>query len=110
MLSNKSSSTNHVDSLSRHPNLSEGVESNNKAQTLFLSRLFSDSSEILVESDEDIHVKATQIILSDLLSLIQHSCSDCNLLVDIALNKLLKEGPQAMYRNLEKWTYEDGIT
>ena len=70
MLSYKFSSTNYVDSLSRHPDLSEKVESNNKAQTLLLSRLFSDSNKILVKSDKDMHVKAIQIVLSNLLFLI----------------------------------------
>ena len=92
-LSYKAGSTNHADSLSRHPDLSEEVESDNKSQILLLSRLFTNSNEILVGLDKEMHVKAAKIISLDLISLIQHLCSDRNLLVDIALNKLLKEGP-----------------
>ena len=93
MLSYKAGSTNHADSLSRCPDLNKGVESDNKAQILLLSRIFSNSSETLVELDKEVHIKATQITSSDLISPIQHSCSDHNLLVNVALNKLLKEGP-----------------
>ena len=110
LLSYKARSTNHADSLSRCPDLSEGVESNNKAQTLLPARLFSDSNKTLVELNKEVHVKATKIISSDLISLIQHSYLECNLLIDIALDKLLKEGPQAMRGDLEKWTHKDGIT
>ena len=69
-LTYKSGMTNYADALSKCLDLSEGVESDNKAQTLLLSRLFSDSSEILVESDRNMHINATKIILSNLLSLI----------------------------------------
>ena len=99
-LSYTASSTNHADSLSRHPDLSEEVESDNKSQILLLSRLFTNSNEILVGLDKEMHVKAAKIISLDLISLIQHLRSDCNLLVNIALNKLLKEGPQAMRGDL----------
>ena len=95
-LSYKARSTNHADPLSRHPDLSEGVESDNKSQILLLSRLFNNSSQTLVGSTTNVHVKATEIALSDLISLIRHLHSEHDLLVNIALNKLLKEGPQAM--------------
>ena len=110
ILSYKARSTNHVDSLSRHPDLSKRVESDNKSQILLLSRLFTDSNKILVELNKSIYIKITEIILLDLISLIQHSCSEHDLLVDITLNKLLKEGPQAMWGDLGNWTHKDGIT
>ena len=69
-LSYKAGTTNHADALSRRPDLSEGVESDNKAQTLLPSKLFSTSSKTLIHSNEDRHVKATEITLSTLLSLI----------------------------------------
>ena len=95
-LTYKAGSTNHADPLSRHPDLSEGVESDNKAQILLSSRLFNDSNQTLVDSTPSVHVKATEIISSDLISLIRHLRAEHELLVDVALNKLLKEGPQAM--------------
>ena len=96
-LSYKARSTNYADPLSRHLDLSEGVESDNKSQILLLSRLFNNSSQTLVGSTTNVHVKATEIALSDLISLIRHLHSEHDLLVNIALNKLLKEGPQAMW-------------
>ena len=101
-LSYKARSTNHADPLSRHPDLSEGVESDNKSQILLPSRLFNDSNQTLVDSVPSVHVKATEIASSDLISLIQHSHAEHELLVDVALNKLLKEGPQAMRGALGK--------
>ena len=90
MLSYKARSTNHANSLSRHPDLSKGVESDNKAQTLLPASLFSNSNETLVELDKSIHVKATEIISLDLISLIRHSHSDYDLLVNITLNNIWK--------------------
>ena len=69
-LSYKAGTTNHANALSRHLDLGEGVESDNKAQTLLPSKLFSTSSETLINSDEDRHVKATEILSLSLLSLI----------------------------------------
>ena len=69
-LSYKAGSTNHADPLSRHPDLSEGVESDNKLQILLLSRLFNNSSQTLADTTSSIHVKTTEIISSDLISLI----------------------------------------
>ena len=109
-LSYKASSTNHVDSLSRCPDLSKGVESDNKSQILLPSRLFTDANKTLVKSNKDVHIKATEIISLDLISLIRHLYSECDLLVDIALDKLLKEGPQAMWGDLGKWIHEGRIT
>ena len=57
-----------------------------------------------------VHIKATEIVSSDLISLIRHSHAEHELLVDVALNKLLKEGPQAMQGALGEWTHQDGIT
>ena len=65
---------------------------------------------MLVDTTPSVHVKATKIISSDLISLIRHSCAEHELLVDVALNKLLKEGPQAMRGALGEWTHQDGIT
>ena len=109
-LSYKAGTTNHADALSRHPDLSEGVESDNKAQTLLLSKLFLASSKTLVNEDKDKHIKATEIVSSNLLSLIRHSRVEHNLLVDTALQKLLKKGPQVMKGDLGKWTHQDRIT
>ena len=69
-LSYKARSTNHADPLSRHPDLSGGVESNNKSQILLPSRLFNSSSRTLAYTTPSVHVKATEIISSDLISLI----------------------------------------
>ena len=109
-LSYKARTTNHADALFRHPDLNEGVESDNKAQTLLPSKLFTESSKTLVEPSKDRHVKATEIISLDILSLIQHSHAGHNLLVNVALNKLLEKGPQAMKRDLGKWTHQDRVT
>ena len=109
-LSYKAGSTNHADPLSRRPDLSGGVESDNKSQILLLSRLFNSSSQTLVDTIPSVHVKATEIISLDLISLIRHSCAEHELLVNVALNKLLKEGPQAMQGALGEWTHQDGIT
>ena len=109
-LSYKAGTTNHADALSRHPDLSEGVESDNKAQTLLPSKFFTESSETLVEPDKDMHIKVTEIISLDLLTLIRHLHSEQDLLVGVALKKLLKKGPQIMKGDLGKWTYENGIT
>ena len=109
-LSYKAGSTNHADPLSRRPDLSGGVESDNKSQILLLSRLFNSSSQTLVDTIPSVHVKATEIISLDLISLIQHSCTEHELLVNVALNKLLKEGPQAMQGALGEWTHQDRIT
>ena len=95
-LSYKAGSTNHADPLSRRPDLSEGVESDNKSQILLSSKLFNNPNQTLVDSVPSVHVKATEITSLDLISLIQHLHLEHDLLVDIALNKLLKEGPQAM--------------
>ena len=109
-LSYKAGSTNHADPLSRRPDLSGGIESDNKSQILLPSKLFNNSSQTLIDTSPSIHVKATEIVSSDLISLIRHSRSEHELLVDVALNKLLKEGPQAMQGALGKWTHQDGIT
>ena len=109
-LSYKARSTNHSDALSRHPDLSEGVESDNKSQILLPSRLFNNSSKILVNPSQNIHVKATESVSSDLISLIQHSRSEHDIITDAALTKLLREGPQAMRGDLGKWTHSDRIT
>ena len=57
---------------------------------MLLSKLFSEPSKSLVEPKEDMHVKATEIVTSNLLSLIRHSHVEHNILVNVALKKLLE--------------------
>ena len=109
-LSYKAGSTNHSDALSRHPDLSEGVESDNKAQILLPANLFNKSDETLVEPSPTRHIKSTEIASSDLISLIRLSKSEHDALTRVALAKLLRVGPQGMRGLLGHWTHEDGIT
>ncbi|ETW76452.1 hypothetical protein HETIRDRAFT_53544, partial [Heterobasidion irregulare TC 32-1] len=91
-LSYKAGLTNHSDALSRHPDLSEGVEFDNKAQILLPAKLFNKSSKTEAKPNQKMHVKSMEIISLDFISLIQHLCSEHNTLMDMGLTKLLQKG------------------
>ena len=81
------------------------MENDNKAQTLLPSKLFADSEETLV----DVHVRSTELQSSNLLTLIRHSRSEQDTVVQTALQAITGKDHRSLATALNTWTHEEGI-